>query len=540
VKRYEKYAVPVVFLIFAATLAPWAFDFPLNDDWAYAMASRTLADTGRLALCDWGSSTQVLHVITGALCSKIFGFSFAALRTVNILVAAGALFLFVKLLDEFEIGAFEKLAAGLTLAFSPLYLVLANSFMTDIHYFFWMTGAVYFYVRNLKNPDDRAALVWAGAFAAAAYLTRQLAIALPAAFTVTLLFQGRLKWRGLAATWALPGAAMAGYALWFYAVHGPTWASENYVAAATLDHLSRPLGFINDSFYRLFASMVETGLMLLPLAAGYLFSLKQFSARNSLRCRVSSAGPWLALGTLAVFALLNGPLPYLENTLARSGLGVLTLGGAALKPSGPFASHLFWQLATGASVAAAVFLMCASGLALRAGTPALRFIFLACMAQLAVSLIGAKYFDRYLLTTLLPWFAVAAVFAARGVKFSKPAATLALALCGLLGWAGMKDYLAWNDAKWQLAGRPRSGLSPAEIANGFDYEAWLSYEKNMAYLKTMKPLSMIGEWEWQKMNNYKAVIAFNQDPRLKLLDQVEYSTPFSSRKGVLYLMTLKN
>jgi len=540
VAKYEKYFVPVVFLVFAATLSPWAFDFPLNDDWAYALAARTLAETGRLTLCDWGSSTQVLHIIAGALCSKLFGFNFAALRTANILIAAGALFLFVKLLDEFEIGPFEKIAAGLTLAFCPLYLVLANSFMTDIHYFFWMLGAVYFYVRHIKDPAGRSALVWAGACTAAAYLTRQLAVALPAAFTLTLLFQGRLKWRSLAAIWALPGAAMLGYALWFSKMHGPTWASENYVAAATLAHVSRPLAFLNDSLYRLFASMVETGLMLLPLAAGYIFSVNQFSARNGLRHRVSSAGPWLALAVLAAFAFVNGPLPYLENTLAHSGMGVLTLGGGALKPSGPFADPLFWFLATAASAAAAVLLMCASGLALRAGDPALRFVFLAFMAQLGISLIGAKYFDRYLLTTLLPWFAVAAVFAARGVRFSKPAAALTLALCALLGWAGMKDYLAWNHAKWELAAKPREGVSPDEIINGFDYDAWLSYEKNMAYLKSMKPLGMIGEWEWQKVTKYKAVIAFQPDPKLRVVDRLEYATPFSSRKGVLYLMTLKN
>ncbi|HAT72179.1 MAG TPA: hypothetical protein DCS63_05125 [Elusimicrobia bacterium] len=538
--KHEKYVVPVVFLIFAATLAPWAFDFPLNDDWAYALAARTLAQTGRLTLCDWGSSTQIFHIIAGALCSKLFGFNFAALRVANLLIAAGALFMFVRLLEEFEIGPTEKIVAGLTLAFSPLYLVLANSFMTDIHYFFWMTGAVYFYVRNIKDPGDRASLLLAGACAAAAYLTRQLAVALPAAFTVALLLQGRLKWRSFAAVWALPGAAMLGYALWFTMMHGPTWASENYVAAATLAHVSKPLSFINDSLYRLFASMVETGLMLLPLAAGYVFSFKQFSARNALRCRVSSAGACLTLAVIAAFALFNGPLPYLENTLAHSGIGVLTLGGGVLKPSGPFASPLFWTLATVISVAAAVLLMCASSLALRAGDPALRFVFLAFTAQLAVSLIGAKYFDRYLLATLLPWFAVAAVFAARGVRFSKPAAGLALVFCALLGWAGMKDYLAWNRAKWELAAKPREGVSPDQIINGFDYDAWLSYEKNMAYLKTMKPLSMIGEWEWQKVTDYKAVIGFKPDPRFKVLDRVEYSTPFSSRKGVLYLMTLKN
>jgi len=557
--KYAKYAAALIFLVFAATLSPWRYNFPLNDDWAYALAARALAGTGQLTLSDWGASTQLPHIMTGALFVKAFGFSFSILRAANLLAAAAALFVFVKILDEFEIGAFEKTAAALTLAFNPLYLVLANSFMTDIHYFFWMLSAVYFYIKRLKDPADRKALAFAGACTAAAYLTRQLAVALPLAFTIMLFLeagpqaqakakgQGKNKtlpsprpalWRGLAATWALPLAAMAGYYFWFTRIHGPTWASENYVSGATLAHLSKPGLFISDSIYRLFASMMETGLLLLPLAAGYLFSARQFSAKNGLQHRITSAGPWLALAALAVFAFLNGPLPYLENNLSRTGLGVLTLGGAGLKPSGFFASQLFWLPATAASLVSGVFLLCTSSLALRAGSPALRFVFAASFLQLGVSLAGAKFFDRYLLT-LLPWFAVSAVFAAKGVRFSKPAAGLALAFCALLSWAGMKDYLAWNGAKWELATKPGTGLAPGEIINGFDYEAWFNYEKNMAYLKSMKPLRMIGEWEWQQITRYKAIVSFTPDPRLKVLDKAEYSTPLSSRKGVLYLMSLE-
>lgn len=521
-------------------LAPWAYNFPLNDDWAYGIAVRTLSETGRLTLCDWGASTQVMHIIAGALFTKFFGFSFSALRAANVLLAAGGVFIFIKLLDEFEIGPFEKIIAGLSLCLNPMYLVLANSFMTDMHYFLWMISASYFYVRRIKNPRDSSALVWAGVCSAAACLTRQIGVALPSAFTLALLASERFKWRDLWKTWAIPGAAMLGYYLWFTRVNGPTWASENYVAAATFRHLANPGVFMIDSFFRLFSSVLETGMMLLPLAAGYAFSLRRFSCRNKLECRVSSAGPWLALAALAAFAFINGPLPYLENSLAHSGIGTLTLGGAQLKPSGLFASQFFWLAATAAAIFSATLLMCSSGLALRSGSPALRFVFLACFAQLGVSIIGAKYFDRYLLTTLLPWFAVAAAFASRGVRFSKPASVLALCLCAFLSWAGMKDYLAWNGAKWDLATKPRTGLTPDEIANGFDYEAWFNYEKNMSYLKTMKPLKMIGEWEWQKMTRYKAVVAFSPDPRMRIIDRAEYSTPLSSRKGKLYLMALNN
>ncbi len=542
--KYAKYAASAVFLIFAATLSPWKYDFPLNDDWAYALAARALAATGRLTLSDWGASTQLPHIITGAFFTKAFGFSFSVLRAANLLVAAAALFVFVRLMDEFEIGPFEKMAAALALAFSPLYLVLANSFMTDIHYLFWMLSAVYFYVKRLKDPGDGRALFLAGACAAAAYLTRQLAVALPLAFTIILFLEGRTgrslfpARRTLAAVWALPLAAMGGYYFWFTKIHGPTWVSGSYVVGATLAHIAKPGLFIGDSVYRVFSSMLETGLCLLPLAAGFLFSARGFSSRNGLQHKVTSAGPWLALAALAVFALIYGPLPYLENTLSRSGLGVLTLGGAGLKPSGFFASQAFWTVATAAALVSAVLLLCASSLALRAGGPALRFIFAAALLQLGVSLAGAKFFDRYLLT-LLPWFAFAAAYAAKGVRFSKPAAGLALVFCAALAWAGMKDYLAWNGAKWELALKPRPETAQGEIINGFDYEAWFNYEKNMAYLKSMKPLSMISEWEWQKVTDYKAIVSFTPDPRFKVLDKIEYSTPLSSRKGVLYLMSVK-
>jgi hypothetical protein len=535
---YARYAAPGLFLLFCATLAPWAFDFPLNDDWAYALAARALAETGRLTLSDWGSSTQLPHIVAGALSAKIFGFSFNALRLATLLSAAGAVFFFVKILDGLEIPPFEKMAAALALALNPLFLVLANSFMTDCHYLLWMLASSYFYMRNLKNPADSRALWLAGACAAAGYLTRQLAVALPLAFTLMLYFRGKPKWRELAAVWALPAAAVLGYYLWFRFSHGPTWAAENYVGAATLGHLSRPGPFLADSFYRVFASVLQSSLLLLPLAAGFAFSARQFWGKNALQRRLSPALPWLALAGLAVFALANGPLPYLENNLSRSGIGVLTVGGAALKPAGLFGSPLFWQAGAAVAVAAGALLVSASALALRAGPPGLRFLFTAALLQLGISLVGAKFFDRYLLV-LLPWFAAAAAYAARGVRFSRPAAAAGLGLIALLGWAGMKDYLAWNKAKWELADRPRAALAREEIANGFDYEAWLTYERNMAYLKSMKPLKMIGEWEWQSRNTYRAMVSYAADPRLKVIDKAEYSTPLSSSKGVLYLLSLE-
>jgi len=537
---------PAIFVIFCLTLAPWLYDFPLNDDWAYAIGVKNLLEQGRIVLCDWAAATQLTHLLGGALFARLFGFSFTVLAAYTITAAAGTIFVFVKILEELEIRPFDRTLAALVLALNPIFLVLANSFMTDITYLFWMVLSSYFYIRHLKTARP-AALVCAGLCAAAAYLTRQLGIALPLAYTLILAREKRLNLKGTIMIWLAPLAAIAGYALWLKYVHGPLWAS--YAFPATLKYVTSPGLFASNTVYRLFAVMLETGLVLFPLAAGACCfrgpaadKVRAHKKRGGTSAvgAPSTGGPWngwawLSLAVLAGFIFMNGPLPYLENTLNRTGLGVLTLGGAGFKPSSFFSNRYFWYALTALSAFASAMLLYASGLSLKKGDAAVRFVFLSAVIHLGISLTNTKFFDRYLLT-LLPWFILAAVFAAKDRKFSRPAAVLALALMAAVSWAGVKDYLQWNRAKWDLALKPGHGLAPGEIVNGFDYEAWFNYEKNIAYLKTMKPLKLIDEWDWQRMTPYKAMISFGRRADLDTMDEQEYDTPLSSRKGVVYLL----
>ena len=569
--KYYKYIAPSVFVVFCLSLTPWAYNFPLNDDWTYAIGVKNFLEQGRFVLCGLAASTQLTHIFSGALFAKIFGFSFTTLMAYNLTFATLLVFVFFRILEEFDLEPFERMLAALTFCLNPLFLILANSFMTEITYMFWMLSASYFYIRHFNGakPQGRSnrALAGAGLCAAAACLTRQLGIALPLAYTLTLAWEhggnrraasrskpdlsaGLFGGKTLVLIWLFPLTAIAGHALWFKYVHGPTWASENYVFNATLKYLSSPGAFASTSLYRLFAVMMETGLLLLPPAAGYYFFIGRSQTKNSLRkkaaAKLSGSAPpgarrgwtWFTLAVLAGFIFMNGPLPYLENTVSGTGLGVFTLGGGSLKPSAFFSSPYFWYAITALAAFSAAILISASRLTLRAGGAAARFMFISAAAHLAISFVGAKFFDRYLLN-LLPWFILAAIFAAKGVRFSRPAAASALVLMAAVSWAGVKDYLQWNRAKWELASKSRPDLPANEIAAGFDYNGWLSYEKNMAYLRTLKPLKLIGEWEWQQVTPYKAVISYDRRPGLIIIDQQEYDTPLSSRKGVIYLQRAK-
>ena len=70
---------PLIIITIAA-IASWALvnphgDFPLNDDWAYASSVRHLLFDGHLVLSDWSAPLALVHIFTGFLFAKVFGFS---------------------------------------------------------------------------------------------------------------------------------------------------------------------------------------------------------------------------------------------------------------------------------------------------------------------------------------------------------------------------------------------------------------------------------------------------------------------------------
>ncbi|KAF0125607.1 MAG: 4-amino-4-deoxy-L-arabinose transferase-related glycosyltransferase of PMT family [Elusimicrobia bacterium] len=531
------FAVPAAFFAFFL-LNGWAsgFAFPLNDDWSYAMAAERLLKDGVLRLSDWASATQVLHLAGGALSALLFGEGFQSLRLYTALCACGSAWLMFRICAG--LGASPAVSALLSaaLVFNPLSVLLGNSFMTDMTYLFWMLLSFRLFTLFLEQGRE-GLLLAAGAAAAGAYLTRQLGIFLPLAFTPLLLARPD-KGRKLALLWALPLAAFTGYQVWFNFFHGPTWASVNYVSGSTLAYLSKPGHFLVESLTRLLALLLETGFFLLPAAAGLAVAFPSFFNRNRFPNRLSKAAVVLAVLALGFFAYMEGPLPVLENSLHGGGLGTLTLAGQPEKVSGFFASAWFWKSATLLAAAAAAVLASASALAFRSGEPALKALAWASLLQLAASLAGAKFFDRYLLV-FFPWFLASAAYASRHARFSRAAAAVLLLAAAGISWAGIRDYLSWNRAKWEIAAAASAaGYAPAEIANGFDFNAWHSYDENMASLRSLKPLKSIGEWDWQKVNDYRAMVSFAPNPAYRTAATIKYDTPLSREGGTLYLLAL--
>jgi hypothetical protein len=417
--------------------------------------------------------------------------------------------------------------------------------MTDVPYLFWATVSNYFGVRYLKNNSSKY-LYLSSLSAAIAYLTRQIGIFMPIAMTIVLLSGKKLSLKTFLKIWLIPFSAVVLHLLWFNYVHGPTWASINYALTGTIKHMSSFGKLWTDAFDRFFSSSIETGFFLCPIAAGFFFSIRQSQNKKAMKNFLR-----LSIGIiiiLAIYALFKGFMPYLENSLGITGFGPLTVGGSSFKFSGFFSKDWFWQVATIIGIVSGGTLLATTTACIYPVNPAachsyqnnqaLKFILYGTAVQFLLLLAGAKFFDRYLIV-MFEWLLLSVIIMTKDFKFSKFGVILGLIFIFGLDWAGLKDYFSWNNAKWEITKIASDyGIKQEEIANGFDYNAWFHYEKNISYLKSIKPLKMIGEWEWQKSEFMKtrAMVSFGEVEGFETMAKLEYKTPFSKKPGTLYLI----
>ena len=156
-------------------------DFALNDDWVYALAVRSIIETGRFSLPSPSSANVIAQAYWGALFCLPFGFSFTALRLSTFVlgtVGVGSLYFLLRECDASRAVAF---VGAMALATNPLYLGLADSFMTDVPFTALAICSLWLHVRGVRRSN--AATMFAGfAIAVFALMVRQFALVLPLAF----------------------------------------------------------------------------------------------------------------------------------------------------------------------------------------------------------------------------------------------------------------------------------------------------------------------------------------------------------------------
>lgn len=307
------------------------YDYPVGDEWTYALSVQHLLATGRLRVPDESAASLVAQTLWGALFCWPSGFSFSALHLSTLALSLAGLWAFhrlclLRLADEpaGTVSPSFPLLAGLALWFTPIGFTLSFTFFTDVPFLALFLLALYFFAKSgaaLRERERARALVLGSLFSSAAVLVRQYAILLPVGFFLSRLGErtaGDRSWYRWMAI-GMPMATLLGFYIWIAAVHGvPTQFRFAQLEMLKADRIAEDLRHLP------FIVVFYLGAFALPLAGAVRW-------RAVLRAEGKRV--------LAVFLLLVGyavymwraegrVMPYLADSAVLPALG--TAGGMAL------------------------------------------------------------------------------------------------------------------------------------------------------------------------------------------------------------------
>ena len=518
-------AILAIYLVIFILFQPQKKNFPLNDDWVYSYSVSHFLDTGAIKINDWNAATTVFQIWWGILFSKVFGFSLGNLKiAVLILSFAGAIFSFL-MLEQLKYK--HTLFPVILLIFNPIYFLLSVSFMSDVPYLSMFIAAVYFYLKGIL--EDREGYVFIGSiFAAFAYLTRQLGILIPVGIFCYFIFFDRKKLsiKSFFTIILVPLLVFIAHWYWFNYIHGLTWVSKAGLVSALAP----------DKFYfRFVSALFYFGLFALPYS--FIKSIKTTEKLSMWKPLAVISLSFL----LFIHLLVYNVLPFFDNSMHKSGLGTLTISGMGLKDAFLLSSNNFWIILT---ILCGISVILVFNKLLKGNfSKGELIVIISCLIQFFVSAIRFKFFDRYLLV-LLP---LAVLFAAKFINFKKLSAKIVFSMILIFmtaySFLGTKDYLTWNHAKWDLGNKLISdfGYKPEEIANGFDWDGFYTFQPNIEKLLSLKVPKDIGDWEWQSLNPYKVIVSYDPaQPKYLFVADGEYYDWLAFKQRKLYAWKLQN
>jgi hypothetical protein len=471
-------------------------EFPLNDDWAYSAAVKSLLEGRGLKLSGWISTNIIAQVVWGALFCIPFGFSFTALRISTLTLGATGVLALYGLLREVDAGRDTALFGALLLAFNPLYLGLSYTFMPDVPFVAISVLSLYFLVRGMRR-NTKVAVMGGLLLACVALLIRQNGLAIFIGCSLTYLARSGLRLRKVLLA-GIP-AALGGTVqiLWRWWLEYKRVLPARYSMQAAWI-LAEPRSFVSWKAAEAFAAglvmvLVYLGLFALPI----LLFLSRRKLSELFRSRLLTVAT-LVFAVFASFELSFRRMPLLPGILYDLGLGPATLRDAFLLnlPSLPKAGALFWFVITYLGFIGAVALVHSTLVAIAQGLkllpppqgkrePLLMLLAsgLVYLVPVALLVLTGWTFDRYVLFLVPLGIAVAVLVvsevpAGRAGFAAVPLAIASLALYAAFAIAGTHDYLAWNRVRWQALDElvTQQRVSAREIDGGFEFNGWYLYD----------------------------------------------------------------
>ncbi|MCC6797452.1 MAG: glycosyltransferase family 39 protein [Candidatus Hydrogenedentes bacterium] len=542
---------PLLALVFLTVLlVPPTGDFPLNDDWVYAIPVKTLLDGHGYVAHPYRAAYGIFQTYWGAAFCLIFGYSYTVLRVSTLVLAVVAVCLTAKCARELGASRNVALFCGAMLFANPLFMNLSYTFMTEVPYIALMAASGYFYLRALRRGHVLDVFL-GSAFGVLAFSNRQYGVLASIAFVLSLLVANR---RALIRPGAYRVAAFV--APWIVVVL--TYAVLRTMPDNPLQRIgiagnisrAQQIGLAINALYSI---PLYIGLFLLPLTTVQASRM----VRHPRRIRI---GQWarilVCMGFYSLAMALGAlPLPYLlPNMLRDLYVGPLTLYDTY------FANRLWAPVSLGfgawyaisfvAALSAGVLFASWRGLRgplfwkkqLRAGYAPRRaqyWFLYSWAALLLVSPLNPAltiYFDRYLLPGMVPLFILSAAglrCIPRSVRIV--AAGLVIVFYGFSA-ASVQDYLAWNRARWTAIDllRTKYGAHNEQIDGGYEFNGvYTSAEYREAHPE--KAIDYSGERPWWVLEDVYAVSFLERDG-YESLEAVNYDSWLRGKRGAIYLL----
>ncbi|MGE0449052.1 MAG: glycosyltransferase family 39 protein [Vicinamibacterales bacterium] len=503
-------------------------DFPLNDDWAYGRVVESLYRLGHLQFPGEVAVSLVAQSIWGLLFVKTLGFSFTVLRSSTLVAGLAGVILVYELFVALRLAPATRWLGTVCTGFTPLYVNLSYTFMTDVFFFTASVGALVFFVRFWQTGREHAFWIAVG-FSLVAVFTRDAGMVVPAAFAVACTRRrrrevGLASWR----RWVpllLCGGALVVYQQWLAATDRLPIAYGIHAQHLRHDHVA---DLVRKALTAGRAILCYVGLLLfpllLPIAAG---RMGETSPRD--RTRALALGAAVATMLLAATLVQRTVLPmYVGNILSRASLGPVVIP-MAVESLGR-ASRLFWVPVTLISIvggALQVMIAPDAVAAFRRHDDPARTMTMAAAAMYVGGLLVTEVLDRYFLL-ILP---LAVVFLGgltpRVPSWTRAASAVVLGAMVALGVAGTHDYLAWNRARWALARGFIAGARPDRLDGGLEVDAWFAYPLE-------RPFVSDRSWWWVARKPY--LITLRPLPRHELISREPTHTWLPFGDGSIYLL----
>lgn len=498
-------------------------DFPLNDDWAYGQAVKSVVEKGDFQLSDWTATNLFSQVYWGALFCVPFGFSFTALRFSTLTLGLIGVLATYGLLREVNSNQKISLFGALLVAINPIYFGLSNTFMTDVPFFAFATLSLYFLLRGLKHDSNIEVTI--GIFiSCVAILNRQVGLAIPLAFGCAYLMKKGVSVKsfiqGFFPTFLGLGIQIV-YQKWLQ-VTMRLPASYNNQVKTLLEAVSNGLRHVIFGYTEItLISLVYLGIFIFPfLILLFPRKFKELSSRNRSLTLFGSAIFFTVV--MGIFVSQHRLMPLAQNILINFGLGpigmIIGLNNSAL----PKAPTIFLAIITAIGVVGAALLIkylffiivqifyknsyfeFLGKKWLNTLIISAICIYIAPLGALGLGSFG--FYDRYLIFLLPLLMMTISVSTTNISNWNVGYRFISTALIMMLLYGGFTigathDYLSWNRVRWQALRNlmQEVQISPNHIDGGMEFNGWYLYDSKYKY----KPGK---SWWWVDKDDY--VISF--------------------------------